>query len=101
MSANMLYGLLRVLMLSVPECAEFAVLFGYMGTLTVLVDVSVSNTLTPLVGEQIDNLQLIANYVAAIWRIPLHLYLVVHRWPRSYSFSRFNGSAGVWRSLPR
>ncbi len=77
MTGNLLYGLLCVRMLPVPEYAKFAVLFGYMGSLTVLLDVGISNPLTPLVGEQIDNLQLIANYVAAIRRIALRLYLVV------------------------
>ena len=77
MSGNLLYGLLCVRMLPVPDYAKFAVLFGYMGSLTVLLDIGISGTLAPLVGEQIGNLQLIANYVAAIRRIMLGMYLVV------------------------
>src|SRR5271170_1424368 len=74
---NLLYGLLCVRMLPVPEYAKFAVLFGYMGSLTVLLDVGVAGTLAPLVGEQIANLPLIASYVASIRRLALRVYLAV------------------------
>lgn len=77
MAGNMLYGLLCVRMLPVPEYAKFAVLFGFMGSLTTLLDVGISGTLNPLVGGQISNLPLIANYVASIRKIALRLYLVV------------------------
>jgi O-antigen/teichoic acid export membrane protein len=77
MGGNLLYGLLCVRMLPVPEYAKFAVLFGFMGSLTVLLDVGISGTLAPLVGEQITNLQLIANYIAALRRLALRLYLIV------------------------
>jgi len=77
MTGNMLYGLLCVRMLPVPEYAKFAVLFGYMGTLTVLLDIGISGTLAPLVGEQITNLQLIANYLTAMRRLAQRLYLMV------------------------
>jgi O-antigen/teichoic acid export membrane protein len=74
---NLLYGLLCVRMLPVADYAKFAVLFGYMGSLTVLLDVGVAGTLAPLVGGQIANLPLIANYVASLRQIILRLYLVV------------------------
>jgi hypothetical protein len=77
MAGNLLYGLLCVRLLPVPEYAKFAVLFGYMGTLTVLLDIGVSGTLAPLVGEQITNLQLIANYLTAMRRLAQRLYLIV------------------------
>jgi O-antigen/teichoic acid export membrane protein len=48
-----------------------------MGTLTVLMDIGIAGTLAPLVGEQIANLPLIANYVASIRQLVLRLYLVV------------------------
>lgn len=76
-SGNLIYGLLCVRLLPVPEYAKFAVLFGYMGSLTVLLDIGVSGTLAPLVGEQVGNRQLIADYVASIRRIALQLYLAV------------------------
>ncbi|WP_263350326.1 polysaccharide biosynthesis protein [Acidicapsa acidisoli] len=77
MAGNMLYGLLCVRMLPVPSYAKFAVLFGFMGSLTTLLDVGMSGTITPLVGGQIANLPLIANYVASIRRIAVRMYLVV------------------------
>ena len=77
MIGNSIYGLLCVRMLPVPDYAKFAVLFGFMGSLTVLLDIGISGTLAPMVGEQIENLPLIANYVASIRRIALRMYLVV------------------------
>jgi len=77
MAGNLLYGLLCVRILPIPEYAKFAVLFGYMGSLTVLLDTGISSTLPPLVGEQITNLQLIADYVASIRRILSWVYLAV------------------------
>jgi len=77
MTGNMLYGLLCVRMLPIASYAQFAVLFGFMGSLTTLLDIGMSGTLTPLVGEQIANLPLIASYVASIRRIALRMYLVV------------------------
>jgi len=77
MAGNLCYGLLCVRMLPVPDYAKFAVLFGYMGSLTVLLDIGIASTLAPLVGEHIENLQLIADYVASIRRIALKLYLIV------------------------
>ena len=50
MTGNLLYGLLCVRLLPIPEYAKFAVLFGYMGSLTVLLDTGISSTLAPLVG---------------------------------------------------
>jgi O-antigen/teichoic acid export membrane protein len=77
MSGNLLYGLLCTRLLPVPEYAKYAVVFGYMGTLTVLLDIGVSGTLAPLVGEQITNLQLIANYMTATRRLAQRLFLIV------------------------
>jgi hypothetical protein len=74
---NLVYGLLCVRMLPVPDYAKFAVLFGYMGSITVLLDVGIAGTLSPLVGEQITNLPLIANYVASIRQLILRLYIIV------------------------
>jgi hypothetical protein len=76
-AGNLLYGLVCVRLLPVTEYAKFAVLFGFMGSLTILLDIGVTSTLTPLVGEQIDNLQLIADYVASIRKLMQRLYIVV------------------------
>src|ERR1017187_6684295 len=77
MAGNMLYGLLCVRLLPVTEYAKFAVLFGFMGTLTVLLDAATMGTLAPLVGEETGNLKLIADYVASARKIALRMYLVV------------------------
>lgn len=77
MAGNLLYGLCCVRLLYKPDYAKFALLFGFMGSLTVLLDIGISGTLAPLVGEQIGNLQLIANYVASIRRIALRMYFLV------------------------
>ena len=77
MFGNLIYGLVSVRTLPVPDYAKFAVLFGFMGSLTVLLDIVVTGTLAPMVGERIDNLPLIANYVASIRRIALRTYLVI------------------------
>jgi hypothetical protein len=77
MLGNMAYGLLCVRALPKTDYAMFAVLFGFMGSLTVLLDIGVSGTLAPLVGEQIDNLKLIADYLASLRRIMLRLYVIV------------------------
>ena len=74
---NSVYGLLCVRMLPVTDYAKFAVLFGFMGSLTVLLDVGISGTLAPMVGEQVDNLSLIANLVASIRKIALRMYMLV------------------------
>jgi len=76
-AGSLVYGLLCVRLLPRPEYAKFAVLFGFMGSLAVLLDIGVSSTLPPLVGEQTSNLRLIANYVASIRRIMQRLFLIV------------------------
>jgi len=77
MVGNFVYGLLCVRMLPIGEYAKFAVVFGTLGTLTVLMDVNFSGSLIPLVGEEIDNLTLIADYVASLRQLALRVYLVV------------------------
>jgi len=76
-AGNLIYGLICVRVLAKSDYAQFAVLFGFMGSLTVLLDIGISGTLAPLAGEQITNLQLIADYVASIRRLTTWLYLIV------------------------
>lgn len=75
-AGNLLYGFLCVRLLPIPDYAEFAVVFGFLGTLTVLMDIGISSTLLPLVGERIDDSQLIADYVASLRQLAHWLYLV-------------------------
>lgn len=77
LAANLFYGFLCVRLLPIPEYAKYAVVFGFLGTVTILMDVGFSGTLLPLIGERIDDLQLIADYVASLRRLALRLFLVV------------------------
>ena len=76
-AGNLLYGLLCVRLLPIPEYAKFAVVFAFLGTFTVLMDIGISSTLLPLVGERIDDCQLIADYVASLRQLAHWLYLLV------------------------
>jgi O-antigen/teichoic acid export membrane protein len=74
---NLLYGFLCVRLLPIGDYAEFAVVFGFLGTLTVLMDIGISSTLLPLVGERIDDRQLIADYIASLRQLAHWLYVAV------------------------
>ena len=76
-AGNLLYGLLCVRMLPITDYAHFAVLFSFLGTLTVLLDIGISSTLAPLIAERIDDLQLIADYVASLRQLAHWLYAIV------------------------
>ena len=77
MAANMLYGLLCVRLLPASEYAKFVVVFGVQATLIILMDVNLSGTLIPLIGERVDNHKLIADYVAALRQISIWAYVLV------------------------
>ena len=77
MAGNLLYGLLCVRLLPIAGYAKFAVVFGFLGTLTLLMDINFSGTLIPLVGERIDDRQLIADYVASLRQLAHRLYMVM------------------------
>jgi O-antigen/teichoic acid export membrane protein len=76
-AGNLLYGFLCVRLLPIPDYAKFAVVFGCLGTMTVLMDIGFSKTLLPLVGDRINDRQLIADYVAALRQLAHWLYLAV------------------------
>jgi len=77
LAGSLIYGFLCVRLLPYAEYAKFAVVFGFLGTLTVLMDINFSGTLIPLVGERIDDLQLIADYVASLRQLAHRIYFVV------------------------
>lgn len=76
-AGTLLYGFLCVRLLPIAGYAEFAVVFGALGSVTVLMDVGISNTLAPLVGEKVNDLQLIADYLASLRQIAHRIYLIV------------------------
>jgi O-antigen/teichoic acid export membrane protein len=76
-AGNLFYGFLCVRLLPITEYAKFAVVFGSLGTLSVLMDVSFSATLIPLIGERVDDRQLIADYVASLRQLAQWIYFAV------------------------
>jgi O-antigen/teichoic acid export membrane protein len=76
-AGNLLYGFLCVRLLPIGGYAKFAVVFAVLGSVVLLMDVGISNTLVPLVGERIDDLQLIADYMASLRHVAHRLFLLV------------------------
>ena len=74
-ACNLVYGLLCVRLLAPADYAKFVVLFGVQGTFVILMDVGVTGSLIPLVGERVDDRELIADYVASIRYLARWLYL--------------------------
>lgn len=76
-AGNLLFGFLCVRLLQVADYAKYAVVFGFFGTLSVLMDIGFTGALLPLIGERIDDRRLIADYVASLRQIAHWLYLVI------------------------
>ena len=76
MAGNLLYGLLCVRLLPVSGYAKFAVVFAYLGSLVTLMDIGISGSLIPLIGERVDDRQLIADYVSSLRQLAQRLFLV-------------------------
>lgn len=77
MVGNLVYGLLCVRLLPSSEFAKFVVLFAVQGTLVNLMDVSISGTLVPLVGDRVHDRQLIADYLVTLRRISHWLFGII------------------------
>jgi O-antigen/teichoic acid export membrane protein len=77
LAGNLFFGFLCVRLLPIPEYAKYAVVFGFLGTLTIFMDVGFSNALLPLIGERIDDLRLIADYVATLRQLAHWLFLLI------------------------
>ncbi|MGD0345836.1 MAG: hypothetical protein ABSA85_03715 [Terracidiphilus sp.] len=73
-AGNLLYGLLCVRLLPIGEYAKFVVVFSIQASLMILLDVGISGTFIPLVGERIEDRQLIADYVASLRQIAHWLF---------------------------
>ena len=76
-AARLLSGLLCIRLLPVSEFAKYAVVYGFLGTLALLMDVSFSGTLAPLVGEKVQDLGLIADYTASLRQLAHWIYFAV------------------------
>ena len=55
MAGSLLYGLLCIRLLPIGEYAKFVVVFAAQASLMVLMDVGISGTFIPIVGERIDD----------------------------------------------
>ncbi len=77
MAGNILYGFLCVRLLPVADYAKFVVVFAIQGSLVVLMDVGISGSLIPLIGDRINDLQLIADYVASLRQLAHRLFAIV------------------------
>jgi O-antigen/teichoic acid export membrane protein len=77
MAGNLLYGLLCVRLLPKPEYAKFAVVFSALASVALLSDIGTSNSIVPLVGEKISDLQLIADYVASLRTLAQRLFAIM------------------------
>jgi O-antigen/teichoic acid export membrane protein len=73
---NMLYGFLCIRLLPVGEYAKFVVVFSIQASLMILLDVGISGTFIPLVGERIEDRQLIADYLASLRQIAHWLFAI-------------------------
>jgi O-antigen/teichoic acid export membrane protein len=71
---NLLYGLFCIRMLPTTEYAKFVVLFGVQGTFVVLMDIGISTSLLPLIGERFNDHKLIADYVATLRKLARQVY---------------------------
>jgi hypothetical protein len=77
MAGNLLYGFLCIRLLPVSEYAKFVVVFATQGSLVVLMDVGISGSLLPLIGDRIDDLRLIADFVASLRQLAHWLFVIV------------------------
>lgn len=74
---NLVFGLLCVRLIAPVDYAKFVVLFGVQGTLSVLMDLNLSGTLVPIIGERIHDRQLIADYIASMRVVVRRVYYIV------------------------
>ncbi len=75
-SGNLLFGLLCVRLLPVGEYAKYVVTFSVQGSLVVLMDVGITGSLIPLIGDRIDDRRLIADFVASLRKIARWMYAI-------------------------
>ncbi len=73
---NLLFGLLVVRLLPIGEYAKFVVVFSIQASLMILLDVGISGTFIPLIGERVEDRQLIADYLASLRQIAHWLFAI-------------------------
>lgn len=73
---TMLYGFLCIRLLPIGEYAKFVVVFSIQASLMILLNVGISGTFIPLIGERIEDRQLIADYLASLRQIAHWLFAI-------------------------
>lgn len=76
-AGNLFYGFLCVRLLPIPDYAKYAVVFSVLAALAQLMDIGLSGALLPLIGERIDDLDLIADYVASLRQLIHWLFFLI------------------------
>lgn len=74
MVSNLFYGFLCVRLLAIPDYAMYVVVFSFLGSLGVFMDTGISGSLVPLVGDQVDDKQLVADYVASLRQLSRKIF---------------------------
>ncbi|MGB6691820.1 MAG: hypothetical protein WBE76_28600 [Terracidiphilus sp.] len=77
MAGNLLYGLLCVRLLPKVEYAKFAVVFSAFSSVALLLDIGISTGIVPLVGQNVGDLQLIADCVASLRTLAQRLFAIM------------------------
>jgi O-antigen/teichoic acid export membrane protein len=76
-AGNLLFGFFCVRLLPISDYSKYAVVFGFLSTVSVLMDIGFSYALLPLIGERIDDLRLIADYVASLRQLAHWLFYLM------------------------
>lgn len=74
---SMFYGITCIRLLPLDQYAQFVVVFAIQGSLVVLMDAGISGSIIPLVGERVNDLQLIADYIASLRQLAHRLFAFV------------------------
>ena len=77
LAGNLLFGFLCVRLLPILDYARYAVVFGSVATVSLLMDIGFCNALLPLIGERIDDRRLIADYVASLRQLAHWLFYFI------------------------
>jgi O-antigen/teichoic acid export membrane protein len=76
-AVNALVGLFLVRMLSVEAYAQFGLAFGFQTTATNLMDMGFASTIIPLIGDRVNDRDLVGKYVRAAVRLRTRAFLIL------------------------
>ena len=74
---SLLFGLACLRLMAAEDYAKFVVVNAVMGTVLILMDLNLTGTLVPLIGERVHDNALIADYVASLRRLSAGLYVLI------------------------